>query len=583
VGEKSMFFAALERLGKDDVPGIASAVRTKSIPEVRQLLLLLEDAAKNEGKTKVTLCDIPAAAEIGAECSARLDFAADALGWYQERFEAKREQERFGEYWLITPKIAQEIEDVQSPSRRPSFTFSPPPGLVTAQDAPTLQKEDQIPQILQDIPEANLLIPSTMLQLSTELFMNGSPNPPSPYPHWSTLVSPLASKPSIYRTALIDFHTLVLSLTKRLVQASIIQASSRIRSQGWRIKKGVNPLVKKRDVYTAMDMLRMPRDARERWRRVARRCGLRVIEGRWEKNQREVPWKEVEEIPGSRNSQEPTTTDDEATPGTDHNDFKARAAREGTPLPSPGVSHTVSDDDEESDGQYLSGDSGAGSPHINGTSSSASESAESPLDADEIELQYLESFDQHASREEELRLFDVLGTPPPFIATSTAKAEDGLEQLNLAGGRTRKRDDDWRDWTEYRAEWEEFDEPVPMAAFEGNRKSPSPAPLPSIEHSSAEGLADSGLSSDTEGLRGRRRSKRRKVVETEIPIRGARAYAALRERLSGSEDRNSDAGSSADVDAKVVPSIESTSMEESRQAWPSADEMDWDAKPVFGT
>ncbi|CAO2653491.1 Nn.00g029020.m01.CDS01 [Neocucurbitaria sp. VM-36] len=110
--EQTTLFAALERLGRDDIPGIASAIGTKSIPETHEVLLLLQDAATRQGDAKVTLRDIPAAIEVGNECSEQLDIAGEALAWYQETFEASQEQERFGDYWLITPVIAESIEDI---------------------------------------------------------------------------------------------------------------------------------------------------------------------------------------------------------------------------------------------------------------------------------------------------------------------------------------------------------------------------------------------------------------------------------------------------------------------------------------
>lgn len=108
--EQTTFYAALERLGKDNVPGIANAIGTKSIPETRALLLLLEDAAAKQGDAKVTLRDIPAASDVGDKCNEKLDLAAEALAWNEERWEARQEQEQFGDYWLITPAVAQEIE-----------------------------------------------------------------------------------------------------------------------------------------------------------------------------------------------------------------------------------------------------------------------------------------------------------------------------------------------------------------------------------------------------------------------------------------------------------------------------------------
>jgi RNA polymerase I-specific transcription initiation factor RRN5 len=108
--EQAVFFAALERLGRDDIAGIAKAIGTKTTAETRDFLVLLHDAAAAQGDAKLTLRDIPAAVDIGRACGEQLDRAGDALAWYQERLEASQEQERYGDYWLITPPIAEDIE-----------------------------------------------------------------------------------------------------------------------------------------------------------------------------------------------------------------------------------------------------------------------------------------------------------------------------------------------------------------------------------------------------------------------------------------------------------------------------------------
>jgi len=109
--EKAVFFAALERLGRHDLPGIAGAIGTKSQAESRTFLLTLQDAARDRGDTKLTLRDIPAAIELGPACDLQLERAADALARHQERHEASLEKERYGEYWLVTPRIADRIDD----------------------------------------------------------------------------------------------------------------------------------------------------------------------------------------------------------------------------------------------------------------------------------------------------------------------------------------------------------------------------------------------------------------------------------------------------------------------------------------
>jgi RNA polymerase I-specific transcription initiation factor RRN5 len=122
--EQAAFFAALGRLGKDSLPGIAGAIGTKSESEVRDFLLLLQDAAARQANAKVTLRDIPAAVEVGSGCDLHMDEAAEALAWYQERLEATQEKERYAEYWLITPRIADDIESAVNPGV-PSRAGSP--------------------------------------------------------------------------------------------------------------------------------------------------------------------------------------------------------------------------------------------------------------------------------------------------------------------------------------------------------------------------------------------------------------------------------------------------------------------------
>lgn len=116
--EQATLFAALGRLGKDDVAGIAQAVGTKSVTETHELLLLLKDAAVQKRDIGLTLRDVPAAIEVGQECSDELDIMAEALAWYQEQWEVNEEKERYGDYWLVTPAIAEDIEiAINGPSR----------------------------------------------------------------------------------------------------------------------------------------------------------------------------------------------------------------------------------------------------------------------------------------------------------------------------------------------------------------------------------------------------------------------------------------------------------------------------------
>ncbi|KAF2713169.1 hypothetical protein K504DRAFT_461741 [Pleomassaria siparia CBS 279.74] len=555
--EKSMFYAALERLGQDDVLGIAKAIGTKSIPETRELLLILRDATKKQGYTRLTLRDIPAAVDMSSECSERLELAGDALAWYQEQFEAKEEEKRYGEYWLITPEVADTFEDAFSPSRYSSVVSASSPELRDENAAPPPKEVPISAPILKEIPEGNLLHISTLLKLSSSIFMNPSPDLPSASPHWLTLGSPLASKPSMYHTALSDFHSLVVSITKRLTQASIMQATSRIRSQGWRATKGANSLVKKRDALTAIDMLGLKRNGRERWRSAARRCGLRVFDGAG-KAKREVNWNEVEEILAvselSAEAEDTNAAITDVESGLEEEDFKARAVRSGTPLPPEHLEDSDSDQDDHPDKEYEDESSDVDDSFVLGSPASTKGSRASP----EFEPITLEDFDREASRNEEARLWHVIGASPPSNKMDPLKHEHGMEESELKGlNKIVVENDSWRSWTQYRSSWEDLRTPVPAAKFRENQKRNSPFNRASMERPGTEYDTHGNYSSDADVPRDGRPKKRRKTSEHEIPIRGTRAYAALlEERISVSGDGDEGSSDSYDDSKMLAQSIE---------------------------
>lgn len=589
--ERAMFFAALDRVGRHDVPAIAKAVGTKSIAEVHQYIMLLDSAEDVVRSSTLRMSDVPAAVEISPECERQLEIARDGLMCRQERFEVTREKERYGDYWLITPSIAEDIESAQMPSRRSSFGSSPPLDLARISQADGVQEGSAKPRILQDVPESELLVPSMMLELSRTLFMNGHPNPLSANPHWSNFTTPLAPEPSIYRSALMDFHTLAVSLTKRLVQASIYEATSRIRAQDWRTRKGPTRNVGKRDVLAALDMLRMERDGKERWRTVARRCRLRVVRGR-QRQLVEVDWREVEQVPNFKPEIDDYATDD-GTAGSGResvHEFRARSMRAGTPLPSRERAQSSEDSTEERQEEEISSDDESEYSDVYDSQAEeedASPVLEQPLTAEEreeMEEQALEDIDAKASKEEELRLFGMMGVEQKPMHLDHAhtlavrEEDDGRKTAMLRDNHN----PEWKTWISYRADWEENASPPPQTAFILKRKSPSPA----IPHNE-EPDVDSSMSSDVEEVEVRPVRKRRKVTETELPIRGARAYAALQEQVSGTgfsdleeEGSAEDQDDAEDYDAKYpVPSIEDPSRKSSgmpSSSAPPADFMDWD-------
>ncbi|KAL1608582.1 hypothetical protein SLS60_003526 [Paraconiothyrium brasiliense] len=539
--EKEAFFNALERLGKDNLPGIASAVGSKSILETRQFLLLLDDARLDRpGKRDISLEDIPAASEIGVVCERQLDAAGDTLACMQERFEATQEQKRYGEHWLLTSELADEIE-VAAKGLRASVTVE------SGDDEDRLDAASD-PPLLQEIPEAKLIIPKSFLELSRHVFMNPSPDTSYPWPNWQDLASDVAAEPCMYRTAFRDFHTLVLSFTKRVMQIALVQATSRVRAQGWRIKKGVKLFVRSRDVYTALDLLGVKRTRRQFFRDVPRRCRLRITDGKYRKT-RSLRWDEVERILDAAESKStPVDSDTDAESRdakAERMSYKPRAARSGTPLPparrSSPYDSLNADADANAESLMEDTDSDAYQPideSLDTSDAHAERDEESIYNSSEDELEALEEFDREISRLEESRLWSILGDGS--LRDQGPKLEPPSERpiRRIPRRRNMLESDDWRTWTQYQPECEQLRSRIPTAIFLANQKPPSPSRNwdPATDYGAGYGT-ETGASSGED-----RKSRNRPIKRTvqELPLRDARSYAALRGRQSRSAERETE-------------------------------------------
>ncbi|KAG9203307.1 hypothetical protein G6514_002960 [Epicoccum nigrum] len=645
--EQTTLFAALGRLGKDDVAGIAEAIGTKSIPETRELLLLLRDAVIMKGSLGLTMRDVPAAIEVGRECTEELGVMADALAWYQEQWEVAEEQKRYRDYWLITPRIAQDVEAaINGPSRPVSTQPATPaepetprtgPGVAgscerckhhkircdrkkpcsncarmkkkvlceykpskrtplsvdpTPQPSDLEQAVDNVsqsaaqlrPQILQAIPEADLLHAENMLLLSRDLFMNRSPDIPSPWPHWSAYASEQVPEPSVMRTCFNDFHALAVSVTKRLMQTAILQATSRLRSQRRRSKKGVMPFVKTRDVLSAIDVLGMNRNGRSRWTGVARRCNVRVIDEqrttRFKVKQSEISWDQAEQILGLYDAVTTQSGVYSAAPATDsegEENFGQRAARHGTPLPMEKLSLSKSEsdlesivdtgDDADQSDTGVTDEESQDSANEDATDRSASIDPEDAARIDAHGTQTVEQFDQEARQREEEALSNRLG----FAVTMKSEAPDDLiseHDLDDAREALITTADDWRDWTEYRAAWEEHPTAIPVSKFIANQKPCAPS---YFVHAAVD--SDSSTSSW-----GARKSAKTGSSTIELKPQDPRRHAAMLSDAYGAFDSGlTGDSSSADSDLKADMPAQSIEHAETEGASNGFNPMDWEA------
>ncbi len=171
-------------------------------------------------------------------CCYALEEAADALADRHEKYEEVQERQKWGDRWLITPSNLEQL-------RR--------------EDAAEMQ-----------LPALSFFKTEVWLRLSKRFFMNGAFDDGN----WQSVGDDL---PAIRATALGDFHSLAVSITKRLVSAALYFSMSRIRSKRALVPKTRN-LVRTKDVEAAVASLGLQRNCRLFWAGSARRLKLQVYE-----------------------------------------------------------------------------------------------------------------------------------------------------------------------------------------------------------------------------------------------------------------------------------------------------------------
>jgi RNA polymerase I-specific transcription initiation factor RRN5 len=463
--EKESFFTALSRLGKDNICGIASRIGSKSELEVQEYVHLLHqgmlEKALNEPRRQLLgFTDMPAAIQLSQECCYELEKAADALASRQNRYEEQKEQQKWGESWLLNSDTNFWVEE-------------------------HLTDEGGSHDLREVLPAAELLNLRNWLELSTRVFMN--PAAPRYEENWQFLAEP-GEEPSIRFTAFADFHRLAISVTKRLVSTAIFCTMSRLRAMDPRSFNRYD-IVKPADVEAAAKIIGLEINSDEFWRNCPRRCNLNIMKSTSAAagNQSPMDYYEVEDILNKRrkNSQSAAPSDGEAgRPGL---------SAAGSPKPSsPGSSNSVSASiiEPESESEYEAEDLDVDTPgrdlafeymqgvelEYNGPIDPSGSEFEHPHShkkrlkksmiakeaLDRAHVEYTEVFDIQASLLEEQRLWEILKQEPPFAIkpeevdlpkrpTQERKGEDELK--------------DWREHMEFWSQWETLDQPVPTNAF----------------------------------------------------------------------------------------------------------------------
>ncbi|KJZ79945.1 hypothetical protein HIM_00659 [Hirsutella minnesotensis 3608] len=240
--EKHLSLEALSRLGRYDLPSIASRVGSKGVIEIKHYIGLLQDAhdlrRRLSRRPCLTLAEFPAAVEISPQCCHAQEEAADAIALRQEQREMQREEAKWGCHWDITPEMAAKLDQAQSDDSHESLLF------------------------------AQIFHLGRWLKLSKRVFMNSS----VPSDNWKFVDD---VPPSMWATAFQDFHSLAVSFTRRLVQTTLFISMSRIRAKK-ELVPNTRDIVRKKDVEAAIASLGVAPNPQNFWLGSARRLRLNV-------------------------------------------------------------------------------------------------------------------------------------------------------------------------------------------------------------------------------------------------------------------------------------------------------------------
>ena len=456
--EKARFYKALSRKGRLDTPRIAAAVGSKSELEVGDYLLFLRDRERErhlfEKNTKrISHADIPAAVELGDECVSKLEEAADALAALQDQYDRVVTDQNQQGFSLIDREVAAALD------------------LQTFEDE-ELSLEQETGGGSPECPSEGLFHLSAWIDLSERVFMN--PSGPRLKDNWQYMASK-GERPAMTYAAFSEFYDIAVGLTRRLMQATIFLAKSRLRSTQYNGSPA--PVVRAGDVMATLDVLGTRFGWSEYWVRVPRRNDLTIVHSSRKKG-RTLSYESVETDlirRGRRN----------------------RRVRSKSANCSSGNSATASDSDqvEVTSEKSLDGDaaslptsperspsfpSTAGEEFAGGVPDTEAEKEDSQSEEygglsfhtrqerrhfylEHQQDAYMENLDRRLGQEEESQLWQILGYESP-----TTVEKETAEVLGTRPKVLRKSKDDLQDWQgTFISEWEAFGEPIPEQTFRG--------------------------------------------------------------------------------------------------------------------
>jgi hypothetical protein len=495
--EKHQLFSAIQSHGPGNLQALALAVGTKAEPEIKAYILLLQEGVREldtKSAQQFGPADVSAAVETEPELLETEELLATAIEERARALEEAREKQQWGEEsWLIDDDVVTFLEDrYGSPNEKATKDDDAEETQHEASRATSDHEQSDSGQ-----PSSiELLNAATFLQLSRSLFMNSI----NPEMNWQALAQEeeLEQRPSIRRTAFDDFHNLVVSLTRRLMQASIFQAMCRLRASS---ETRLLPYVNGFDVAAASETMGLKTQRPEYWVDAVKRCGIEVYSD-------SKKWRTQEGRQGTKNGFK--LTEDELR------------AELGAVLPDPTA---LAEDLSDIEDDLESSDSDAYTV-ISSSEISDDESAESkvttdtrgrtltdrrrplsPASFDRAETKYLERIDRHNAKEHDDEYRHILGLPA-MVHNFTSKPGFPYKRAEVES-----RPADWRAVIQYEAPWEQ------------------PQGMPEKRDFDA---------MEVEGAR--RRKRRRLGAETTSEMVSEQENATLRD-MDGTDEDNAESGS----------------------------------------
>ncbi|QSZ32772.1 hypothetical protein DSL72_002351 [Monilinia vaccinii-corymbosi] len=427
--EKDLFFTGLARMGRDNVRAIAARIGTKSEVEVQEYMQILHRALKEKKLCEARLLDVsefPAAAELSfPECCAILERAADGIASRQERYEEDVEETKWGNYWLLTEEVSKSLEKKRKTSR--------------------LKDDEDIQDLL---PAISLLNLKNWLALSESVFMN--PSEPRWEDNWRQIGEP-GETPAIRATAFDDFHSLTVSITKRLISTVLFCTMSRIRAMDSNKTKSAN--ININDVEAATKILKMDANSNEFWIKCARRNHL-SISRHDESSNSIMTYPEVEtelrkEYNKRRSRSRPRSHPHLLDPPEDPSEVYV----------SSDGSHLDTDMDASSDSDTSS--SLDDNPFTQQSPSQSQSQSQvrchykylSPEAYEEALDTHISAFDARTSKFEEQRIWRLLGQDPPQLKTESDEDELPERPATKMDVEGESNGEEWRE-REFFSEWE---------------------------------------------------------------------------------------------------------------------------------